>query len=362
MAAVDLQAYERTVRSLDKTRLDRGSIDDLISTARSLVADGKGILAADESSGTATKRLEAIGVESDTNARWAYRQLLVSTPGLEEHISGVILYDETIRQSTDDGTPFPQVLADRGILPGIKADTGTTPLAGHDDEKVTSGLDGLRDRLAEYADRGARFAKWRAVITIGDGLPTRSCIDANAHAMARYAAVCQEAGVVPIVEPEVLMDGDHGLARDEDVTATVLRALYEQLAAQRVLLEGTVLKVNMVLPGQASDEAPSPEQVAEATIRCLRHSVPAAVPGVAFLSGGQSVLDATVRLDAINRAGPHPWTLTFSYARALQEPVLEAWGGDSANTGTAQTILAHRARCNGAAATGTYKPEMEHER
>ncbi|HEX2026797.1 MAG TPA: class I fructose-bisphosphate aldolase [Nitriliruptorales bacterium] len=358
---VDLERFERTVRSLDGDVPEEPDVEELRRTARALVADGKGILAADESNSTASKRLKAIGVDATPETRRTYRQLLFTAPGLGEHISGVILYDESIRQSTDDGTPFPRVLQDQGVIPGIKTDTGTAALAGHSGEKVTTGLDGQRDRLAEYRQIGARFAKWRAVIQIGDGLPSAACLGANGHAMARYAALCQEAGVVPIVEPEVLMDGDHSMARCEEVTAATLRALYEALAGQDVLLEGTLLKTNMVLPGTDSGEQPSPEEVAEATLRCMRRTVPAAVPGIVFLSGGQSAVDATVRLNAMNTNGPHPWSVSFSYARALQGPALDAWGGDEDRVEDAQRALIHRTRCNGAATTGTYKSEMEDE-
>lgn len=359
MPSVDLASFEQQVRSLDKDRLDGTPPDDLAATARHLVADGRGLLAADESPGTAGKRFGAIGLDNTAENRRRYRQVLFAAPGLADHVSGVILYDETFWQATDDGTPFPRVLADQGMVPGVKADAGTKPLAGHQGEQVTAGLDGLRDRLAAYAADGARFTKWRAVIGIGEDQPSEGCLQANAHAMARYAAISQEAGLVPIVEPEVVMDGAHGIARDEQVTGALLRALYDQMLTQRVQLEGSILKVNMVLPGKESEEEPSDEQVAEATLRCLRAHVPAAVPGVAFLSGGQSAREATARLDAINRAGPQPWQLTFSFARALQGPAMDAWAGDDANADAAQTALVHRARCNAAAATGTYRPGME---
>lgn len=358
----DLGAFERTVRSFDKTVPEAVDPDDLAATARAMVADGKGILAADESNGTASKRLRAVDVEATSETRRQYRQMLLTAPGLEGHIAGVILYDETVRQATDDGTSFVDVLTERGILPGIKVDTGTIPLSGHPGEKVTSGLDGLRERLGEYRTRGLRFAKWRAVISIDEGRPSTACLQANAHAMARYASTCHEAGIVPMVEPEVVMDGDHGLERDQEVTAAILRATFDHLLDQDVDLEGVILKTNMVLPGEDSDEDPSPEEVAEATLACLRDTVPASVPGVAFLSGGQSALDATVRLNAINAAsGLAPWRLTFSYGRALQGPPIQAWAGDAAAVEAAQRLLVHRARCNGAASMGTYKPEMEDE-
>ncbi|MBW3576258.1 MAG: fructose-bisphosphate aldolase class I [Actinobacteria bacterium] len=358
----DLEALERTLRSLDSATPDREVRPiELDGTAQSLVADGKGILAADESNSTASGRLEAVNVEPSEETRRKYRQILFTAPGLEDGISGVILYDETIRQSTDDGRPFPQVLQDKGIIPGIKLDASTAPLPLHPGEKVTAGIDGLRERLAEYAEFGARFGKWRAVYTIGDGTPSQACIRANAHAMARYAAVCQEFGVVPIVEPEVLMDGDHPMARDEDVTVAVLRALFDELIGQDVRLEGTLLKTNMVLPGEDSSEQPTPEEVAEATVRAMNRSVPAALPGIVFLSGGQGAVDATARLNAMNSGGPHAWKLSFSYARAIQGPALETWGGDDSKIEQAQRILAHRARCNGAATTGSYKPDMEDE-
>lgn len=357
----DLETFERTIRSLDKTApAEPADVGELAATARRLVGDGKGVLAADESNGTASKRLKAIDVEATPETRRQYRQLLLTAPGLGEAIAGVILYDETIRQTADDGTNFARLLEEQDILPGIKVDSGTIPLAGHPGEKVTSGLDGLRDRLTEYGERGARFAKWRAVITIGDGRPSGACLRANAEAMARYAATCHEAGIVPMVEPEVIMDGDHGLERDAEVTEAILRRTFGALLDHDVALEGVVLKTNMVLPGHDSAEDPTPEEVAEATLSVLRRSVPAAVPGVAFLSGGQSAEDATVRLDAINRtSGPAPWRLTFSYARALQGPALQTWGGDTDNVENAQERLVHRTRLNGAASIGSYEPAME---
>jgi fructose-bisphosphate aldolase class I len=330
-------------------------------TAMALVAPAKGILAADESTGTIEKRFDSIGVGSTEDARRRYRQLLFTTAGLGDHISGVILFDETIRQSADDGRGFVDVLRDAGVTPGIKVDTGAKPLALFPEEAVTEGLDGLRARLAEYVELGARFAKWRATITIGDGLPTDYAIDANAHAMARYAALCQEAGVVPIVEPEVLMDGDHDLAACEHATGRTLASLYRGLEAARVDLPGSLLKVNMVVPGKGAAVQDDDVAIAEATIRCLEEHVPAEVPGVVFLSGGMSDEQATSRLNEMNRigAGHLPWELSFSYGRALQAPSLAAWGGDDANVPAAQAALAHRARMNGLARSGEYLPELE---
>ncbi|MGZ8598124.1 MAG: class I fructose-bisphosphate aldolase [Actinomycetota bacterium] len=329
--------------------------------ARALVAPSRGILAADESTGTIAKRFASIDVESTEEARRCYRQLLFTTPGLGEHISGAILYDETIRQSTDDGGRFVDVLVDAGVIPGIKVDMGAKPLALFPGEAVTDGLDGLRERLAEYVDLGARFAKWRATITIGEGLPTDGAIGANAHAMARYAALCQEAGVVPIVEPEVLMDGDHDLAACEAATGRTLDALYAALATARIDLPGSLLKVNMVVPGKARATQDDDVSIAEATIRCLTAHVPTEVPGVVFLSGGMSDEHATSRLNEMNRigAGSLPWELSFSYGRALQAPSLAAWRGDDANVAAAQAALAHRARMNGLARTGDYRSDLE---
>jgi fructose-bisphosphate aldolase class I len=335
------------------------NIADLASTAQALVAKGKGILAADESSATIKKRFDSINVPSTEDNRQAYRQLLFTTEGMEQHISGVILFDETLRQSADNGTPFGQVLTDRGVIPGIKVDGGAKALAGFPGEKVTEGLDGLRERLAEYRDLGARFAKWRAVIAIGDGIPSRACVGANAHALARYAALSQEAGLVPIVEPEVLMDGDHTIERCGQVTGGTLRAVYGQLYGQGVELEGTLLKPNMVLSGKDCPTQASVEEVAKATVECLRQSVPAAVPGIVFLSGGQSSELATAHLNAINALGDQPWELSFSYGRALQEHALKAWGGDTANLAAAQHAFQHRAQCNGAARSGSYSEAME---
>ncbi len=329
--------------------------------ARALVAPGKGILAADESTGTITRRFQAVGIESTAETRRSYRELFFTAPGVESFISGVILYDETIRQSASDGTPFPMVLARRGIIPGIKVDTGAKDLAGFPGEKVTEGLDGLRDRLAEYGSLGAQFAKWRAVINIGPGLPTRACLQANAHALARYAALCQEAGLVPIVEPEVLMDGDHSLERCQEVTEAMLGEVYSALRQHRVALEGTLLKPNMVLPGKAAPVQAAVEQVALATISSMRRCVPPAVPGIVFLSGGQSERLATEHLNAMNRLGLHPWELSFSYGRALQATALETWRGQSVNVAAAQRAFVHRARCNSAARSGDYTPAMEAE-
>jgi fructose-bisphosphate aldolase, class I len=335
---------------------------ELESVARELVTPGKGILAADESFPTIEKRFKSVNVPSTEENRRHYREMLFTTSELGEHISGVILFDETMRQSSQHGTPLPALLARQGIFPGIKVDKGTGALAGFPGEKITEGLDGLRDRLAEYRTLGARFAKWRAVFTIGAGIPTAGCILANAHALARYAASCQEMGLVPIVEPEVLMDGPHTIGRCEEVTAEVLRCVFRALQEQRVVLEGALLKPNMVLPGKACPEQATVRQVAESTLRCLRRTVPAALPGIVFLSGGQTPVQASEHLNAMNICGPHPWQLSFSYGRALQEPVLAAWKGASANVRAAQRALAHRAQCNGAARKGNYSPEMESSR
>jgi fructose-bisphosphate aldolase, class I len=337
------------------------STHELEAVAQALVAPGKGILAADESTRTITKRLDSIRVESTEATRRAYREMLFATSGMEKYISGVILYDETIRQSTGDGTPFPQVLANKGVIPGIKVDVGTADLAGFPGEKVTEGLDGLRDRMAEYVKLGARFVKWRAVITIGEGIPTQGCIQANADALARYAALAQEAGLVPIVEPEVLMDGGHDLTRCEQATEATLRTVFATLAGQRVRLEWMLLKPNMVIPGKGSPVQASASEIAEATIRIFKHTVPAAVPGIVFLSGGQSAVQATENLNAINALGPQPWQLSFSYGRALQDPALKAWGGKALNVPVAQKILLHRAMCNGTARNGQWSPKMEKE-
>jgi fructose-bisphosphate aldolase class I len=335
------------------------SKQDLETTAKELVAEGKGILAADESSGTIKKRLDSIGVESTEENRLAYRELLFTTEGIEEFISGVILYDETIRQSAADGTPFPKLLADRGIIPGIKVDLGAKPLAGAPGETVTEGLDGLRERLAEYYELGARFTKWRAVLSIGPGIPTEYCIWVNAHALARYAALSQEAGLVPIVEPEVLMDGDHTIDTSYHVTVRVQRAVFTELFDQRVEREGMLLKPNMVLSGYECPDQADDDSVAELTIKCLENEMPAAVPGIVFLSGGQSDEDATRRLNVMNARGPHPWELSFSYGRALQAPALKAWGGDQSKVEDAQKAFYRRAKFNGAARSGSYAPEWE---
>ena len=332
---------------------------ELESTARALVGDGKGILAADESSGTIKKRLDSIGVESTEENRRAYRDLLFTTEGVEEFISGVILYDETIRQSSADGTPFPELLSGRGVIPGIKVDNGAKPLAGAPGETITEGLDGLRERLEEYRELGARFTKWRAVITIGDGIPSEYCLWTNAHALARYAALSQEAGLVPIVEPEVLMDGEHSLERSYSVTSRTLNAVFTELHDQRVELEGMLLKPNMILSGYDSPDPAPTDEVAEQTLRCFRHNVPAAVPGIVFLSGGQTDEDATAHLNAMNALGPHPWELSFSYGRALQAPALKAWRGETANVEDAQKAFYRRAKFNSAARSGSYAPEME---
>ncbi len=306
-------------------------MSQLSETARALVAPGKGILAADESDGTIKKRFDSIGVESTEDNRRAYRDLLFTAGGAEEHISGVILYDETIRQQGLEGTPFPKLLQSKGVIPGIKVDKGAKPLAGAPGETVTEGLDGLRGRLEEYRDLGARFTKWRAVISIGDGIPSEYCTWVNAHALARYAALSQEAGLVPIVEPEVLMDGTHTIERSFEVTSRTLHAVFTELRDQRVSFEEMLLKPNMVLSGYACSEQASHDEVAERTLRCFRRHVPAAVPGIVFLSGGQSDEDATAHLSAMNASGPHPWELSFSYGRALQAPALKAWGGEQGN-------------------------------
>jgi fructose-bisphosphate aldolase, class I len=334
---------------------------DLHKTAKALVAEGKGILAADESSGTIKKRFDSIGVESTEENRRAYRDLLFTTEGAEDFISGVILYDETIRQSSADGTPFPKLLESKGIIPGIKVDMGAKPLAGSPEETVTEGLDGLRERCQEYYELGARFTKWRAVISIGDERPSEYAIWTNAHALARYAALSQEAGLVPIVEPEVLMDGEHTIDESFRVTERTLRALYTELFDQRVEREGSLLKTNMVVSGYDSSGQADVDTVAEQTIRCLENTVPSAVPGVVFLSGGMSDEDATARLNAMNQRGPHPWELSFSYGRALQAPALKAWGGDPANAQAAQQAYYRRAKFNGAARTGSYAPDWEKE-
>lgn len=334
---------------------------ELEKTARAMVAPGKGILAADESTGTIKKRFDQIKLESTEENRRAYRELLFTAPGAADYISGVILFDETLRQKCADGTPFPAYLAGLGIVPGIKVDAGAKPLAGFPGETVTEGLDGLRQRLAEYHDLGARFAKWRAVIDIADGIPSRFAIKANAHALARYAALCQEAGIVPIVEPEVLMDGAHTIERCEEVTSATLQTVFDVLYAHRIHLEGIVLKPNMVIAGKKCATQADPRQVAEATVRCLKRHVPASVPGIAFLSGGQTEAQATEHLSLMNAIGSLPWELSFSYGRALQASTLQAWGGQAAHVAAAQRAFHKRARLNGLARRGAYKPAMEKE-
>ena len=359
---------------------------ELIDTVKALVAGDKGLLAMDESNPTCNKRFAALGIPQTEEARRAYREIIVTTPHLGECISGAILYDETIRQRKKDGTPFVKVITDAGIIPGIKVDAGAKTMAGHPGEKITEGLDGLRDRLAEYSQMGARFAKWRAVIAVGDGIPSRGCIEANAHALARYAALCQETGLVPVVEPEVLMDGAHTLERCREVTEEVLRTVFNQLYTQRIMLEKMILKPNMVLPGftcppqheveevaigeqqfqvrltdRQQDEVEDVDEVADVTVRCLLRVVPAAVPGIAFLSGGQSGELASARLNAMNVRFKSrlPWALAFSFARAIQQPALEIWQGKEANVLAAQQALLHRAKCNRAARRGEYSAAME---
>jgi fructose-bisphosphate aldolase class I len=333
----------------------------ILETAQALVAGDKGLLAMDESTPTCNRRFAALGIPQTDEARRAYRELIVTTPNLGRCISGAILFDQTMHQETKSGIPFVKVLLDAGIIPGIKVDAGAKDLAGHPGEKVTEGLDGLRERLAQYAQMGARFAKWRAVIVLGDGIPSRGCIEANAQALARYAALCQEAGLVPVVEPEVLMDGDHTLARCAQITEEVLRAVFGQLYLQRVTLEGMILKPNMVVPGLACSTRPTVDEVADATVNCLFRAVPAAVPGIAFLSGGQPSELASARLNAMNvrfkaRA---PWALAFSFARAIQQPAMEIWRSEAANVPAAQQALFHRADCNRAARRGEYTAAME---
>jgi fructose-bisphosphate aldolase class I len=336
-------------------------MQDLAETARALVAEGKGILAADESDGTIKKRFDSIGVESTEDTRRAYRELLFETEGAEDYISGVILFDETIRQSDSDGTPFPRLLESKGVIPGIKVDKGAKPLALAEGETITEGLDGLRERLAEYRELGARFAKWRATYSIAEDEPSEYCVWTNAHALARYAALCQEAGLVPIVEPEVLQDGTHTLEQSGKATGRVLQALYTELHDQRIDYRGTLLKPNMVLSGYDASDRAGVDEVADVTLECFYKHVPAAVPGIVFLSGGQTDEDATAHLNAMNARGPHPWQLSFSYGRALQAPALKAWGGKAENVEAAQRAYYHRAKMNGAARTGMYAPEMERE-
>jgi fructose-bisphosphate aldolase, class I len=333
----------------------------LEQTARALVAPGRGILAADESDGTIKKRFDAIQVESTEESRRAYRELLFTTPGMEEHISGVILFDETIRQSSADGTPFPELFESKSVIPGIKVDKGAKPLALAEGETITEGLDGLRERLAEYRGLGARFAKWRATYSIGEDLPSEYCIWTNAHALARYAALCQEAGLVPIVEPEVLQDGTHSIEESAKATGRVLQAVYTEMHDQRIEYGGTLLKPNMVVSGYSASSRAGIDEVADATLEVLYKHVPAAVPGIVFLSGGQSDEDATAHLNAMNTRGSHPWELSFSYGRALQASSLKAWRGEEANVQAAQEAFAHRAKMNSLARSGKYSPELEKE-
>lgn len=336
------------------------SAAELEATAKAMVAKGKGILAIDESTPTIKKRFDTIDLESTEENRRAYRNLLITNPGGKEFISGMILYDETMRQATNDGTPFAKALIDQGIMPGIKVDTGAKDFALHAGEKVTEGLDGLRDRLAEYKKLGAKFAKWRAVITIGKNIPSQACIEANVHALARYAGLCQEAGIVPMVEPEVLMDADNTIERCYEVTEMTLSALFKALKSQDVSIEHTILKTNMVISGKQCSVQADIEKVAEQTVRCLVKNVPAELPGIVFLSGGQSAELATAHLNAMNANNSDlPWPLSFSYGRALQEPCLNAWGGKASNVGAAQKALLHREKCNSLACTGSYNVDME---
>jgi len=332
---------------------------ELARIAGAMVAKGRGILAADESTGTIKKRFDSIRLDSTEEHRRTYREMLFTAPAAAEAVSAVIFYDETLRQKTKDGTPFPQYLTRQGIVPGIKVDTGAKPLAGFPGETITEGLDGLRDRLIEYHGLGARFAKWRAVIDIGAGIPTSFAIEANAHALARYAALCQENDIVPIVEPEVLMDGDHSIDRCAEVTEWVLERVFHQLFEHRILLEGMVLKPNMVISGKKAANRAPPQTVAEATVRVLKRHVPPAVPGIAFLSGGQSPAEATLHLSLINQLGPLPWSITFSYGRALQDEALKAWGGAAANFGAGQKEFLRRAKLTALATTGRYASDME---
>ena len=332
------------------------SIDQLAAIAQAMVAPGKGIIAIDESTATIKKRFDSVGIDCTEENRRAYREMLLTTPNLGQHISGAILYDETLRQKTKSGVPFTKVMMDNGILPGIKVDMGAKPLAGFPGELVTEGLDGLRERLKEYAQLGAKFAKWRAVITIGEDAPSGTCIEANCHALARYAALCQEAGIVPMVEPEVLMDGEHDIDTCYEITEVTLRSLFGALYEHNVMLEGTILKASMVVSGKDAPEQASVEEVAEMTLRCLKSSVPATLPGIVFLSGGQSDEDATAHLDAMNRLGPKPWPLSFSYGRAMQSAALKLWSQDPAgNVGVAQETVYARARDNGLAALGQWQ-------
>ena len=336
--------------------MDRENMQNI---ARALVAPGKGLLAADESSPTIEKRFKTIGVASTEENRRTYRNLLFTTPGLGDYISGVILFEETLRQRDAGGNPFPETLKEQRIIPGIKVDKGTKPLAGFTEDKITEGLDGLRERFAEYAKMGARFSKWRAVITIGPGIPSLTCIESNAEALGRFAAISQESGLVPIVEPEVLMDGDHTMDRHLEVTQRTLNAVFEAVWRHNVQFEAMLLKPNMVLPGKSCSRQASNDEIAETTLACMLRHVPAAVPGIVFLSGGQTDVEATERLNAMNRRGKAPWELSFSFGRALQAPALSAWKGRQENVSTAQAALLHRARCNGAARSGSYIPENE---
>ena len=332
------------------------SIEHLAETARAMVAPGKGIIAIDESAGTCQKRFDGVGIECTEENRRAYRELLLTAPNASQYLSGAILFDETIRQKTKDGVPFAKYMADHGMIPGIKVDKGTHPLAGFPGEVVTEGLDGLRDRLKEYYGLGARFAKWRAVINIGDDIPSGTCIEANSHALARYAALCQEQGLVPMVEPEVLMDGDHDIETCYEVTEVVLRSLFDALYNNSVMLEGTILKASMVVPGKDCPEQASVEEVAESTLMCLKSAVPAILPGIVFLSGGQSDEAATAHLDAMNKMGPNPWPLSFSYGRAMQQAALKLWAADmQGNYAAAQQTVFERARANGLAALGQWQ-------
>ena len=332
---------------------------DLANVARAMVAPGKGILAADESTPTIKKRFDSISVESTEDSRRTYREMLFTTAGAEQYISGVILFDETLRQSASDGTAIPKLLSERGVLPGIKVDKGAKDLPAAAGEKVTEGLDGLRDRISEYVGLGAKFAKWRAVIDIADGIPSDYCIEANAHALARYAALCTEGGLVPIVEPEVIMDGSHTLERCYEVTERALRKVFAELYAQRVPLEQMILKPNMIVSGTECATQAGVRQVAEATLECFRKAVPAQVPGIVFLSGGQSEAEATAHLNEMNKLGGAPWELSFSYGRALQASALKAWGGQASQLVDGQATFLHRAKCNGAARSGSYTPDQE---
>jgi fructose-bisphosphate aldolase class I len=359
LAATNHYKHHRFPREQQRKENTIMGIHELPIIARSLVAENKGILAADESSSTIKRRFESIGFESTEENRRAYREMLFTTPGIEAFLSGIILFDETIRQMTANGRPFPELLAQRGIIPGIKVDKGTADLSGFPEEKITEGLDGLASRLVEYQNLGARFAKWRAVISIGPGIPTQQGIEVNAHVLARYASLCQTAGLVPIVEPEVLMDGDHTIDRCEEVTEAVLGTVFTALCKHRVLLEGILLKPNMVISGKACPVQAGPELVAWQTLRCFSRTVPAAVPGVVFLSGGQTPKQATENLHAMNARGAQPWQLSFSYGRALQDEALKIWKGDSANNLMAQQAFYRRATCVSAARQGKYVPSME---